>query len=109
MYCFTGYWQTWFSGSFFKKGTAEEKGAQIDLLIDRNDHVINLFEIKFYNEPYAITKNYNDILREKTRIFKETTKTRKQISWVFISTFGLIDNAQKHSLIEQELTLDAFF
>lgn len=31
--------------SFYKKGTATEPGAQIDLLIDRNDQFINLFEI----------------------------------------------------------------
>ena len=36
------------SYSFYKKGTKEEQGLQIDLLIDRNDQTINLFEVKFY-------------------------------------------------------------
>ena len=40
--------------SWDKKGTSEEEGAQIDLLIDRRDRVINLCEIKFSTTPYEI-------------------------------------------------------
>ncbi|MGB1242208.1 MAG: hypothetical protein ACPG49_06785 [Chitinophagales bacterium] len=36
--------------TFYKKGTTIEKGTLIDLLIDRNDKVINIFEVKFYND-----------------------------------------------------------
>jgi len=39
------------ASTFYKKGTKSDKGVQIDLVLDRNDHVINLFEIKFYKEP----------------------------------------------------------
>lgn len=97
------------SGSFYKKGTDTEEGAQIDLLIDRNDHVINLFEIKFYNQPYTLTKAAASQMREKMRIFKETTKTRKQLFWVFISTFGLKTNPHSLSLISKSLTMDDLF
>lgn len=97
------------SGSFYKKGTDTEEGAQIDLLIDRNDHVINLFEIKFYNQPYTLTKAAADQMREKMRIFKEATKTRKQLSWAFISTFGLKTNPHSLSLISKSLTMDDLF
>lgn len=97
------------SGSFYKKGTDTEKGAQIDLLIDRNDQVINLFEIKFYNEDYTLTKAAADRLREKMRIFRETTKTRKQLSWVFISAFGLKENSNSLGLITKSLTMDDLF
>lgn len=37
-----------------------EKGAQIDLLIDRKDETINLCEIKFYNGPFEISKEYEE-------------------------------------------------
>ncbi len=35
--------------------TSENQGAQIDLLIDRKDRVINVFELKFSENPHAIT------------------------------------------------------
>ncbi len=97
------------SSSFYKKGTAQEKGAQIDLLIDRNDHVINLFEVKFYNEPYTITKDYATKLREKMSIFRSTSKTKKQLFWVFISTFGVLENQHSGSIIAKFLTIDDLF
>lgn len=97
------------SSSFHKKGTADEQGTQIDLVIDRKDHVINLFEIKFYDTTFTISKNYAQNLREKMRIFKETTGTSKQIFWIFLTTFGVNENEHNRSIITQELTMDAFF
>lgn len=97
------------SSSFHYKGTAEEKGTQIDLLIDRKDEVINLIEIKFYNEPYAISKTYAENLRNKRRIFKSVTKTHKQLSIVMLTTFGLTINEYSMELIGQELRLDDLF
>jgi hypothetical protein len=40
----------------------KDRGVQIDLLIDRRDHVINLCEIKFTLEPFSITKDYIEFL-----------------------------------------------
>jgi len=97
------------SSTFYKKGTADEKGIQIDLLIDRKDHVINLFEIKFYNKAFTITKTYAENLRQKMGRFEEITKTKKQISWIFISSFGLNENEQSLDMISKSLTLDALF
>lgn len=97
------------SSSFYKKGTQEEKGAQIDLLIDRNDQVINLCEIKFYHEPFTITKAYADSLRNKMGIFRQTTKTRKHLVPTLISTFGLNANQYSLGLNVQSLTLDDLF
>lgn len=100
------FWNSW---AVQQKGTDTEAGAQIDLLIDRNDHVINLFEIKFHNQPYTLTKAAADQMREKMRIFHETTKTRKQLSWVFISTFCLKTNPHSLDLIAKSLTMDDLF
>jgi len=96
------------SSSFYKKGTVEEAGVQIDLLLDRKDQAINLFEIKFYSDTYTITKDYAATLRNKMSIFQAATKTRKQLFWVFITTFGLKQNA--HSLnISKSFTMDDLF
>jgi len=39
------------------KGKTEDKAAQIDLLIDRRDHVINLCECKFSLDTFSIDKS----------------------------------------------------
>ena len=97
------------SSTYYKKGTAEESGLQIDLLIDRKDQTINLFEIKFYNEPFIMTKGYAETLRNKMGIFRHATKTRKQLFWVFLSTYGLNENAHSQSIIAKSLTMDDLF
>lgn len=97
------------SSSFYKKGTADEKGIQIDLLIDRKDQVINLVEIKFYNKEFSLTKAYADNLRQKMWRFEEITKTKKQISWVFISSYGLKKNSYSLDLVDKSLVIDDLF
>lgn len=97
------------SSSFFKQGNEEEKGTQIDLVIERNDHIVNLFEVKFYNVEYTITKEYAKKLREKIRIFQEETKTKKQIQLVMITTFGLKHNKHSLGLISADLNMNIFF
>lgn len=97
------------SSSFYKKGTATEPGAQIDLLIDRNDQVINLFEIKFYAKEYQLTKDYAEQLRQKMNIFQETTQTRKQLFLTLITTFGLKHNPHSLGLVQQTISMADFF
>lgn len=40
-------------------------GCQIDLLIDRDDRVINLCEIKWAADEFIVTKSYAADLRKK--------------------------------------------
>ena len=97
------------ASSFYQKGNAEQEGVQIDLLLDRNDHSINLFEIKFYNKPYTLTKEYAESLRQKMWRFQAITKTNKQINWVMISSFGLVKNQYSLGLIINEFQLENLF
>ena len=97
------------ASTFYKKGTDTEPGAQIDLLIDRNDQIISIFEIKFNTEIFALTKAYAETLTQKISIFKTTTKTNKQIFLTLISAFGLKHNQHSLGLIQQVLTLEDLF
>jgi uncharacterized protein len=97
------------ASSFLKKGTDTEKGTQIDMLLDRNDQIISIFEMKFYNDTFTISKEYAQNLKEKLRIFKATTKTRKHLFLTFVTTFGITHNEYSLGLVEQFLTLDALF
>ena len=70
------------------QSTDGDKDAQIDLLIDRKDRVINVFEIKFSENPYTITQSYSAQLAQKVAIFKEKTQTRKSISLAMLTLLG---------------------
>ena len=97
------------SASFLKKGTKEEQGTQIDLVIDRNDKVINLVEVKFHDKEFTVTKAYAEKLRRKKWTFEEATKTKKWTMVTLITTFGLKQNMHSLGLIEKDLTSDDLF
>ncbi len=97
------------ASSFYKKGTSEEKGTQIDLLIDRNDQIINLFEIKFYKEAMLLSKADATKLSDKLTIFQRATKTKKHLFLSLITTFGITPNSHSIGLIDQVLTLEDLF
>jgi uncharacterized protein len=97
------------ASSFYKKGDSQNDGLQIDMVLDRNDHIINLFEIKFYNKHFSLTKKYADDLQQKLWLFQENTKTTKQVNWVFITTFGLTPNQYSSGLVDKALTMNDLF
>jgi uncharacterized protein len=95
--------------SFVAKTTEEIEGTQIDLLIDRQDSVISLCEVKFYNDELILTKEDADNLRRKKSIFRHVTDTKKQIFIVLITTFGLIKNKHSLGLVDNVLDMNALF
>ena len=84
-------------------------GAQIDLVIDREDHSINLVEVKFSNEPFTITKAYANQLRKRTGTFRGVTKTPKNIFLTFLTVQGLNDNIHAKEMADQVITADSLF
>ena len=85
------------------------RGAQIDLLFDRPDNAITLCEIKYTNKPFVIDKTYAESLERKMAVFKEQTKTKKQLFTTLISANGLHENSHSKELIDSVITLDDLF
>jgi len=90
------------------RDTSEEGGAQVDLVIDRNDGLINLCEIKFSSEEYTITKSDYDSFRRKRSIFVNSTKTKKAVQTTLITTFGIKRNTYSSEIVS-EVTMDDLF
>jgi len=88
---------------------SDESGAQIDLLIDRKDGVINICEMKFYNAEFSIEAQYAIELRNKAAIFRKKVKTKKSIFFTFITTFGLNKNANSAELEAIDLKISDLF
>ncbi|MFK7948991.1 MAG: ATP-binding protein [Saprospiraceae bacterium] len=88
--------------------TWQNKNAQIDLLIDRKDRVINLCEMKFSIKEYSISKKYAENLRNKIGTFREATNTKKALFLTTITTFGIANNQYK-GLVQNDLKMDILF
>ena len=86
----------------------KENGAQIDLVIERNDNVINLCEIKYANGEFTISKKYEENLRNKRAAFKEETKSRRAVHITMITTYGLKRN-EYWGKIQSEVTMNELF
>jgi AAA+ ATPase superfamily predicted ATPase len=89
-------------------GTYNRSKVQIDLLIDRNDGVINLCEMKFAKGVYAIDKNTWRNLLYKMEVFRQNTKSRKAIHLTLITPFGILQN-EYSSDVNSEIVLDDLF
>jgi hypothetical protein len=83
--------------------------AQIDLVIDRRDQVINLCEAKFSINAFTIDKKYADELRTKIGVFKDVTQTQKAVFLTLITTLGLTQNDYAQSIVQNSLTVDDLF
>ena len=88
--------------------TGSGTGAQIDLVIDRRDQVINICEMKFSINDFTINKKYSEELKNKLRVFRRETETRKALFLTIITSFGLTKNVYS-SLAQNELTMDVLF
>lgn len=85
-----------------------DSNAQIDLVIERADRVINLCEIKFSNNIYSITKDYAKRLLERKSQFVAETATRYATQLTMITTYGVLPG--KHaSIVSSQVVLDDLF
>lgn len=87
----------------------KEEGAQIDLLIDRNDNALTLCEIKYTDAPFFIDRQYAEKLIKKIEIFKKTTRTKKQIFLAIISANGLKKSMYSEEIVHGVTTLKDLF
>ncbi|NGX28590.1 MAG: hypothetical protein K940chlam1_00772 [Candidatus Anoxychlamydiales bacterium] len=96
----SGYWKSMAKG---------KKEIEIDLVIDRADSCMNLCEIKFYNVEFVVTKSYAKELMKKKDLFYEHTKTKKALFVTLITPFGVRENANFLSAVENQLSIEALF
>ena len=74
------------------KSESSKPGAQIDLLIDRNDGVINLCEAKYSNDEYEIKKEEYEKIKRRLYVFQNETGCRKSIHITMIAVNGIKNN-----------------
>lgn len=86
-----------------------ESKIQIDLVMDRRDHIINLFEMKFSLHPFSINKSYYNNLRNKIGQFTAENNINKSVVLTMVTTYGLIENQYSTSGVYSDITMNKLF
>lgn len=92
----------------YKAKDGTDKGAQIDLLIDRNDETINLCEMKYTNAPYTLSEEEDLKLRNRRAIFIKESGTTKSVLTTMITTYGLTPGGYSDDIHCQVTMKDLF-
>ena len=96
----------WFTRK--KDNKKDERGAQIDLLIDRRDMTVNICEMKFLRNEFSIDINYEEELRNKIEAFRREAEPKKTILLTMVTTWGVKKN--KYSgIVTNQVVLDDLF
>lgn len=86
-----------------------EKGAQIDIIIDRADKMINVCEVKFCQGPYSLDKAEYEKLLNRMHAFANETGTRSGLYLTMITTEGLADGMYAKNIMSQVVLDDLFY
>ena len=94
--------------SWYQTSTPERKGVQIDLIVDRDDGVIDLCEMKYTKEPYEMTSEEEQKIQYRRSSLITATGTEKAVHLVLISANGVKENAYSDEF-QSIITADALF
>ena len=85
-----------------------DPGVQIDLVIERRDHVTNLCEMEFTDDEFSIDADYEKDLRRKVQVFQAESKTRNAVQLTMVCARGLRANAHSWD-VASVVTADGLF
>ena len=83
-------------------------GAQIDLLLERADNVINVCEMKYAKGEFVIKADYEKDLNRKCETFAAVTGSKSAVHLTLITTEGLAHNSHS-GVVQSEVILDDLF
>ena len=91
--------------------SADEKGPgiQVDMLLERADGVINLFEVKFHKQAYALTAESAEQLRRRVTLFEQYTSVKDQIITTLVVSGGFRKNKHSTGTVDRVLTAEDLF
>jgi hypothetical protein len=82
--------------------------AQIDMVLERADGIINIFEMKFSEAEYMLNKEEDEKLRSRVAKFRTETGVKEALWPTLVTTYGL-KNGIHSSTFVATLTMDDLF
>lgn len=89
-------------------GNDEQDGTQIDLVIERADHIVNLCEMKFYGETLSVDKAYFQKMNYREKMLTEKVSRKDVVHSILVTTYGLTYN-EYSGIFQHVITLDDLF
>mgnify|MGYP002525422185 CR=1 FL=1 len=90
------------------KGDEVKTGAQIDMLIIRDDRVVNLCEMKFLSTDYEPNNDDELALRGRIAKLQESLSFKQTIHLTLVTTLGLKHNAHS-GIFQKVVTMSELF
>jgi len=94
--------------SWNRSATRQQRGAQVDLLIDRRDGIVNLCEMKWSQGPFVLDKRECEKLLNRVAAFRTVLPKSRSIHLTLVTTCGLQHNGHWNN-VQSEITLDQLF
>ncbi len=91
-----------------KRGTKELQGTQIDMIIERKDHVVNMCEMKFYGDDYEVNLEDHKTLERRKKLLREIIPKKAIVHSTLVTTYGLVRNGY-HSDFVNVIIMDDLF
>lgn len=95
------------ASSYVARANEAADGVQVDLLLDRSDRTVTLIEAKFSEGPFVLAKAYAQQLREKKLRFRAHTGTKKAVTLVLLTTYGVRSLAAGTGIVDGVLEVRA--
>lgn len=94
--------------SAWSKRSDDKEGTQIDLLLIRDDNVVNMCELKFYSGEYEVDNAYYKTLFNRETILQKEISPKVTIRSTLVTTFGLKQNEYSNVFSNVILLEDLF-
>lgn len=94
--------------AWVERGDDSQGGTQIDLIIERDDHVVNLCEIKFLSVPYEPDNADEKRYRHAISMLQKHLSPKQYIHMTLVSTYGL-KTGMHSGIFQQVVTMEQLF
>ena len=91
-----------------KKREDDREGTQTDLLLKRNDNILNMCEIKYYGGEFTVNQRDYLTLLAGQNILMEKVGPKMTVRSTLITTYGLTQN-EYSGVFTNVITLDDLF
>ena len=87
---------------------SKEDGMQIDMVLARNDNVINLCEMKFVSSPFKVDKECFFKINRRAELVREKASKKMSVRNTLICTYG-VEKSEYWGAFTNVLTLEDLF
>ena len=85
-----------------------DRGTQIDLVISRKDHIVDMCEMKFYSSVFSVDKKYDLLIRHRRSVLGTVIPKKSAVHSVLITTYGIKENEYRW-VFDNVITMDDLF